>query len=217
MILKLKRWLLPGCLLALALGLILGLGALQQAAKQPVDAILVLGGSVQREIQVAQQRSTDASRGPVIPILISQGSADPCIRQIFQRQGTSLQEVWLEKCAQSTFDNFRFSLPILQQWGSHHVRLVTSPSHLPRAQWIGQIVLGAHGIWVEIDAVAETGQPGNQESWLKTALDLSRSLIWAVVSQVYQPRCPEVTPLAAVDLETWQAQGYKCEHQAGLD
>ncbi|MBD0268024.1 MAG: YdcF family protein [Cyanobacteria bacterium Co-bin8] len=215
--LKLKRWLLLGCLLAFSLGLMLRLGTLHQAASQPVDAVLVLGGSVQREIQVAQRRRANASGDPVIPILISQGSADPCIRQLFQRQGTSLQDVWLEKCAQSTFDNFRFSLPILQQWGINHVRLVTSQSHLPRAQWLGQIMLGAHGIWVEVDAVAETGRPGNQENRLKTTLDLGRSLIWAVVSQVYRPRCPEVIPLVGVDLEAWQAKGFKCEHQADLD
>lgn len=210
----LKRWTRSACLLLLALGLTLWLSSLLQGATRPVDAVLVLGGSIRREIYVAQQR---VSQPQPLPVLISQGSADPCIEMIFEREHASLAAVWLEKCAQSTFDNFRYSLPVLKQWGSRHVQIVTSRQHLPRAQWMGQIMLGAHGIWVDVVGLEETGRPGNRESLLKTVLDVGRSGVWAVVSQVYWPQCAEMVPLAEVDWADWQAKGFKCEHQAGLD
>jgi len=119
--------------------------ALLQAAHAPVDADLVLGGSRDREIYVAQL----VKQQPDIEILISQGSPDPCIVLIFERYGAPISRVWLEKCARSTFDNFYFSLAILQQWGVRKVQVITSPTHLPRAKWLGQIILGARGMWVD--------------------------------------------------------------------
>lgn len=192
-------------LVAIALTLIL-------SAHRPVDADLVLGGSIRREMYVAQ----DASRRDR-PILISSGSQDPCIRLLFEEAGAELNHVWLEKCAQSTFGNYRFSLPLLRQWQARHVRLITSGSHTFRAVWMARVMLGSHGIWITPEIVSEDGIPGNQENSLKTALDLTRSLLWAVVSHVYRPSCEAVTPLSAVDLTQWRQQGFKCEHQAGIE
>lgn len=200
-------------LLGLGLGLGVRMGQLHQASGQPADAILVLGGSIQREIAVVQQRQA----GETLPILISQGSADPCIWQLFQRSQVPMHQVWLEKCARSTFGNLVYSLPTLRDWGSRHVRLVTSQSHLPRALWMGKVLFGSHGIWVEVVVVPETGRPGNRETAAKTALDLMRTVGWAIISQIYQPRCSQVVPLRAVNMATWRVQGFKCEHQAGLD
>ncbi|AFY50084.1 hypothetical protein Nos7524_4325 [Nostoc sp. PCC 7524] len=182
------------------------------ASSEPVDAFFVLGGSIRREIYIAQKARQD----PQIPILISHGSPDPCIWLIFQREATDLHNVWLEKCANSTFENFYYGIPILRRWGVHKVKLITSPTHLPRAQWMAQILLGAHGIWVELDIVQETGVPGNYESSLKTALDITRSLLWAVVSQFIQPPCGNVTKLTDVDMPAWESRGFKCERQGGL-
>ena len=212
---QVSRWQLLGWgVMAVALTWMLALGIqLRQGATAPVDAVLVLGGSIRREIHVAQ--ATDLAT--TVPILISQGSPDPCIRRLFQAKPRGIEQVWLEKCAHSTFENFVFALPILNRWHVHHVRVVTSPSHLPRAQWMAQILLGAHGFWVDMDIVAEPGIPGNQEFFLKTALDLIRSCAWGLISQVYAPRCSQVIPLTAVDLDDWAVQGYHCEHQGGLD
>lgn len=182
------------------------------ASSRPVDAFFVLGGSIRRETYVVQQ----AKQYPQIPILISHGSPDPCIRLIFQRELADLQNVWLEKCANSTFENFYYSIPILRRWGVHKVMLITSPSHLPRAKWMAQILLGAHGIWVEPKIVQELGIPGNRESRLKTGLDLTRSLFWAILSQIIQPQCSNVTRLAEVDMQAWQYRGFKCERQGGV-
>lgn len=187
--------------------------ALQSAANRPVDAILVLGGSIKREIYVAEL----AKQYPQTPVLISQGSQDPCIWLIFQRAKAPAQQVLLEKCARDTFGNFYFSLPILRRWQAHKVKVITSPTHLPRAQWLAQIILGSHGIWVEIDLAPETGIPGNRESPLKTGIDVIRSLIWAVISQFREPpACSDLTPLTDVDMQQWRTQGFTCEYQGHL-
>lgn len=185
---------------------------LLEASSSPVDAYLMLGGSIRREIHVAEV----ARSHPDIPILISQGSPDPCIFLIFQRVSAPLANVWLEKCARSTFDNFHYSWPILQRWGVRKVKLVTSASHLPRALWLSKVMLGSHGIWVELDTVKEQGRPGNRESVLKTSLDLTRAFGWAIVSQFRKSSCSEVIPLAEVNLPQWQQRGFACEHQGNL-
>jgi len=187
--------------------------ALRNAADRPTDAFLVLGGSIQREIYAAEL----AKQSPQTPILISSGSPDPCIWLLFDQSAAPQNQVWLERCADSTFGNFYFSLPILQQWQVRHVTLITSATHLPRAKWLAQILLGSHGIWVETQLVKETGIPGNRESVLKTGLDVLRSLAWAGISQFYSPICRQVSPLSEIDLEAWQQRGFKCEHQGGLD
>jgi uncharacterized SAM-binding protein YcdF (DUF218 family) len=186
---------------------------LVSASSQPVDAFFVMGGSIRREIYVAQQ----AKQYPQTPILISSGSPDPCIWLTFQREAAELQKVMLEKCANSTFENIYYGMPILQSWGVHKVKLITSPTHLPRAKWMTQILLGSHGIWVEPDIVQEQGIPANSEHWLKTGLDVTRSLFWAGFSQFIQPQCSKVTKLVDVDMSAWEQKGFHCEHQAGLE
>ena len=185
---------------------------LPQAAQQPVDLFLVLGGSIRREIYVSQL----AQQFPQTRILISTGSDDPCILKLFERINAPMEQVWLEKCADSTFGNFLFTIPILKEWKVRHVKLITSPSHLPRAQWMAQILLGAHGIWVEFDLVEETGKPGNQEFPVKTALDVTRALLWAAISQGFNPSCQDLIRLLEVDAVEWCAEGFSCEYQGGV-
>lgn len=181
-------------------------------ASKPIDAILVLGGSIKREIYAARL----TREYPDVPILISHGSDAPCILFIFQREGARLERVWLENCAESTFGNFFFSLPILHRWKVHKVKLITSGNHLPRAKSLGKILLGAQGIAMEIDLVKEKGIPGNRETKFKTTLDVTRSIIWAFFSQLIQPPCFKVTELANVDLQAWQEKGFDCEYQGGI-
>ncbi|MDY6939972.1 MAG: YdcF family protein, partial [Cyanobacteriota bacterium] len=192
-------------IISVAIALVLTLAVssalrLRDAATGNVDAFLVLGGSIQREIHVARL----ATQYPDIPILISKGSDDPCILLIFDRERAEIDNVWLENCANSTFGNFYFTQPILQQWGVRRLKLITSPTHLPRAKWLAQIILGSHGIWVETDLVDETGVPGNRESLPKTLVDTLRGLVWAGISQVYAPTCNDLKPLSAVNLDEWR-------------
>lgn len=210
-----KRWLgrIGGVLGGiLAILLLQSAIALYDAARQPVDAVLVLGGSIKREMYAAQL----AKQSPQTPILISSGSEDPCILLLFNRAKAPVDRVLLERCADSTFGNFYFALPILKQWHAHHVIAVTSASHLPRAKWLGQILLGAHGIWTQTELVTETGVPGNRESWIKTGLDVTRSLVWVPISWFYSPVCHQLSPLSAIELESGEPSDFKCEHQGGL-
>ena len=186
---------------------------LRSASQKPVDLFFVLGGSIRREIYVSQL----AKEFPNTRILISTGSDDPCIFKLFERINAPIEQVWLEKCADSTFGNFFFSLPLLKQWNIHHVKLITSASHLPRAQWMGQILFGAHGIWMEVDVVKEIGRPGNQESPLKTVLDLIRTTMWAVASQGLDPSCQKIVALEKIDLTEWCREGFSCEHQGNVE
>jgi len=210
---RLRRWVLPLVLVAIAAWLAAVGTQLYRHAQQPVDAVLVLGGSIRREMFIAEAIAEDNS----LPVLISHGSQPPCIRLLFERANAPLDQVWLENCAESTFDNYRYSLPILQRWGAQHIQVVTSPGHLPRAAWLAHVMLGSHGMWVEVQTVAEIGVPGNVETPLKTVLDVTRSLGWAILSQVYQPQCSDVMALDSVDLAAWIERGFECEQQAGLE
>ena len=67
-----------------------------------------------------------------------------------------------------------------------------------------------------MDTPKERGVPGNHDSDLKTFLDVTRSLMWATVSQLIQPPCFDVTPLEAVNLAEWNDKGFTCEYQGGL-
>ncbi|MEM7554955.1 MAG: ElyC/SanA/YdcF family protein [Cyanobacteria bacterium P01_A01_bin.84] len=183
------------------------------ASSKSTDAFFVLGGSITREVYVAQL----AKQHPQIPILVSKGSQDPCILLIFRKKAASLQNVWLEKCANSTFDNFYYGIPVFRNWNSRKIKLITSPTHLPRAKWMAQILFGTHGIWVETEVVTEKGVPGNQEHWLKTGLDIIRSILWAILSHVIQPQCPKIINLADVNMKDWLAKGFQCEHQENLN
>ncbi|NTW21532.1 MAG: YdcF family protein, partial [Nostocales cyanobacterium W4_Combined_metabat2_030] len=180
----------------------------------PVDAILVLGGSIYREIYAAEI----AKQYPKIPILISQGSPEPCIWLIFNHAEAPKAQVLLEKCAKSTFDNFYFSIPIFQKWQVHKIKVITSSSHLPRAKWLAQIMLGSKRIWVEMELVKGTGTPGNHESWLKTGLDLTRATVWAVTSNfLMKPQqCNATITLSSVDMQFWHTQGFTCEYKSYL-
>ena len=182
------------------------------ASFQPVDAFFVLGGSIRREIYMAQV----SKKNPDIPIVISGGSLDPCIWLIFHRENNTSARLWLESCAKSTFDNFYYGVPIFQKWQVHKVKLITSGSHVFRARLMAQIIFGSHGIWVEWETVPEVGIPGNQESWYKTILDVMRISLWAVISQFIQPQCLHITKLADVDMDFWQIQGFKCHYQGKL-
>jgi len=201
------------------------------AARQPVDAWFVLGGSIKREMYIASQAGSQRSHDdksepkskwshtPNIPILISTGSKLPCLWAIFNRAGVDLDRVWVEECAMSTFGNFIYSVPILASWNVHHIKLTTSATHAPRATWMARIAFGAWGMWVEFDPAPEIGLPANQESRLKTVLDIARMMAVSIVAPIMPRHCDRLTNLAHVDWSQWlarQDQGVSCEYQAQI-
>lgn len=94
--------------------------------------------------------------------------------------------------------------------------IIREGSHVWRSQLMAQIILGSHGIWIEAEVPKEIGVPGNREYWLKTVLDLIRSLLWTILSQFIQPQCSQVTKLIDVDMQVWQQRGFKCENKGNL-
>lgn len=186
---------------------------LPQNAQSPPDGILVLGGSISREIYAAKL----AKETPNIPILISRGSPDPCIVWVFERAKSPIDNVWLEVCSDSTFTNFMYGLPILENWHVRKVKLITSGTHIRRSKWLAKILLSSHGIWVDMAIAPEKGVPGNSESLLKTGVDLGRGLIWAFLSQMIEPSCNQVYPLGSVDLAAWEKRNFACERQGGFN
>lgn len=230
------KWSMFLAILLVSLWITITSTRLYHHSKAPLDGVLVLGGSIRREMVIAdwvasaslastpmphssdmESSSQWQATSKALPILISKGSKPPCIRLLFERVAAPLTNVWLEDCARSTFDNYRYSLPLLNQWNVHHVKVITSPSHLPRAKWLAQIMLGSHGIWVDMALVNETGIPGNVERPVKTILDVGRSLLWTVISPLDRPTCKHLVSLESVDLEQWTQRGFKCERQANIE
>jgi uncharacterized SAM-binding protein YcdF (DUF218 family) len=208
----LQKFSLGLCLL-LCVWLVFNTITLINSSSKSVNATFVLGGSIEREVYAAEFASKNAK----IPVLISAGSQDPCILKIFKRKRAFLDNIWLEKCADSTFDNFFYSLPILERWKARKIKLITSRSHLPRAKWMAQIIFGSRGIWVEFDVIQEQGVPGNKESSFKTAIDVIRSFSWALLSHFQHPQCANVINLNQINLDAWRLTGYKCERQTGIE
>jgi uncharacterized SAM-binding protein YcdF (DUF218 family) len=213
---KRKRWIFLAViafLVAIALKIVFNIAYVRpQNATRPIDAVFVLGGSIYREIYAAEL----AGRHAELPILISHGSETPCIVRVFQDFGARMDDVWIENCARSTFENFVFGVPILKGWGARHIKVITSQSHLPRAQWLAQIHLAAQGIAAELDIPQERGRPGNNESKIKTLLDVTRSLLWAGVAQVISVPCQNLVELDSVELRNWKKKPYQCEYYPRL-
>ncbi|NEQ51978.1 MAG: YdcF family protein, partial [Leptolyngbya sp. SIO3F4] len=90
------RYAILGLLLTVAIATLVKVGNLWRSSQLPTDAYLVLGGSIRREMYMAQLASERSQ-----PILISAGSADPCIRLLFEQAEAPLEQVWLEHCAES--------------------------------------------------------------------------------------------------------------------
>ncbi len=214
---RLSPALLRSCGLALAI-LVLGvygsgLISLYRHSQDPLDGVLVLGGSIRREMYVAELSPPDLPR----PILISGGSPGVCVRYLFDRAQRSSDQVWIEPCAKSTFDNFRFALPFFQRQGSHHLLLVSSGNHMQRATPLGQLMLGFHGIALTPYSVPEIGRPGNHESFLKTVLDLTRGFFWGLLTRWWTPGpCTQIVPLETIPSATVVPPHVACEAPAKI-
>ena len=91
--------------------------------------------------------------------------------------------------------------------------MITSPTHIPRSRYLAYIHLGAQGMAIKMKIVKERGVPGNRESALKTALDVTRSLLWVFPAQLIHPSCSKVVNLPKIDWLGWEQKGYGCEKQ----
>jgi uncharacterized SAM-binding protein YcdF (DUF218 family) len=185
---------LMGLLIAMVLYALQGGLRLWFYSTQPLDGVLVLGGSPRRELYVAKYASALPH-----PIIVSGGSPAACIQFFFTRFEMSQGDVWVEPCATSTFENYLFTIPFLETHQVHHVLVITSGDHRLRAERLGRIMLGFRGIAMTIRSVEEVGSPGNHETRLKMILDPLRGFLWGLFSSVLPAKsCPYIQALEQI-------------------
>jgi uncharacterized SAM-binding protein YcdF (DUF218 family) len=139
------------------------------------QAIFILGGGLDREEFAAQV----TQYYPDLDIWISSGVANDESRRAFQAAGIPQQRVHRDYRARDTVTNFTTIVDNFQQQGIHHLLLITSDFHMPRAKAIATIVLGIQGI-----TFTPLPVPSNQpkESTARIVRDIVRSLLWVVSS-----------------------------------
>ncbi|MGJ3247541.1 MAG: YdcF family protein [Elainellaceae cyanobacterium] len=140
------------------------------------QAIFTLGGGASREEFTARF----AKNHPTLPIWISSGIYDYQAQTIFQAAGIPLDCLYLDRRATDTVTNFTTLVHTFQDHNIQHLYLITSDFHMPRARAIAFFVLGSHGI-AYTSITVPSDQPN--ESWLKTARDIGRSLLWIVTGR----------------------------------
>lgn len=140
---------------------------------QPPQAILVLGGSTQREQFAARL----ALQHPDLPIWISGGTPRAYAKNLFTKAGVDSSRLHLDYRAVDTVTNFTTLADKFQALGFKKIYLITSDYHMRRAQIIGQIVLGSRGIDFTPIPVATGRSP---ESLSKAIRDGARAVLWVV-------------------------------------
>lgn len=135
------------------------------------QAILALGGRPAREAFTAEL----ATLYPELDIWVSSGLRPNDARSVFQAAGVSETRVHLDYRAVDTVTNFTTLVDDLEQRHIHHIYLITSDYHMPRAIAIATVILGSHGITFTPIAVPSERAP---ESQLRVARDVARSFVW---------------------------------------
>lgn len=154
------------------IALLLAIGYKQiQAYLRAPQAVLVLGGAVEREEFAAEF----AQRHPDLPIWVSSGSNPEYSEWVFSESGIAPERVHLDYRAKDTVTNFTTLVEDFQNQEIDSVYLITSDDHMRRARIIGEIVFGSRGISIRPVAV-ETGR--SPEPLKKAIRDAARSLLW---------------------------------------
>lgn len=140
------------------------------------QAILTLGGGVEREIFTAQF----AKANPSLEIWVSSGLPREKALAIFRSDGISDARVHLDYRALDTVTNFTTLVADFNSRNIQHLYLITSDFHMPRAKAIASIVLGSQGI-----AFTPVSIPSNEpaESKLRILRDTGRALLWMIVGR----------------------------------
>lgn len=145
-------------------------------APQP-QAILMLGGSTDREYFTAQFARKHSSWD----IWISSGMPPKNARELFRRiAGISESQLHVDCRAVDTVTNFTSLVSDFKNRNIEHLYLITSDYHMPRAQAIATFVLGSQGI-----AFTSIPVPSKEpsESLLPTIRDVCRALLWIMTKR----------------------------------
>lgn len=94
------------------------------------DALVVLGGFASER----PQRAAELFKAGAAPKIILCGIGDGLVNlQLLKKSGVPENVIQLEDRSISTFENAKFSIPLLRQLGAHKVIIVTSWYHSRRA------------------------------------------------------------------------------------
>ena len=184
-----SRWItilawLCGAWLIVLLGSIpvkLAISSIQHPQPQ---AILTLGGGPQRELFTA----AFAKPRPQLEIWISTGQEPLKARTIFAQNGIDNRRVHLDYQAVDTVTNFTSLVDEFKACGLHHLYLITSDYHMPRAKAVAMIVLGSRGITFTPVEVRSFRPP--EPVWQQYR-DVSRALLWLVTRRTGASRHPQ--------------------------
>lgn len=165
----------PWLLLLTPFVLWMGVRSARLHFEQP-DAILVLGGSEEREIFSAKF----AKQHPNLPVWISSGAPRDYAERVFSKTGVDLHRLNLNYQAVDTVTNFTSLVDQLRQKNVRSVYLITSDYHMRRAQVIGEIVFGSRGINIQPVPI-----PSNHsdEPLSKALRDGGRAVLWVATGQ----------------------------------
>jgi uncharacterized SAM-binding protein YcdF (DUF218 family) len=167
---RIARW-LPLLCLALPAGFWLG----QRQFKlwtRPAEAIVVLGGEIDREAYAAQM----AQEHGQLPVWVSSGTNREYAEWLFlDEAGLTRDRLRLDYRAVDTVTNFTTLVSDLKREDIDKIYLITSENHMRRARLVGEIVFGSHDIVFEPIAVPSilAAEPVN-----KTLRDGIRAVMW---------------------------------------
>ncbi|MFN6481883.1 MULTISPECIES: YdcF family protein [unclassified Nostoc] len=170
-----KYWIffLTGLILILLAIIPLDIAIALYQAPQP-QAILTLGGWTDRE-----QTAAEIARWyPSLEVWVSSGTPPKLVRPIFQAAGISQNRLHLDYRAVDTVTNFTTVVPELKGKHIHHIYLITSDYHMPRAKAIATLILGSQGI--AFTPISVPSDQSKKETISPIIRDLGRSLLWIV-------------------------------------
>jgi uncharacterized SAM-binding protein YcdF (DUF218 family) len=165
--------LISGALILLLLSIIPARLAIAYYQTPLPQAILTLGGPPDREEFTAQF----AQSYPSLEIWVSSGIPPKQSRAIFRAAGIPDTRVHIDRRAVDTVTNFTSLVADFKRLEIHHIYLITTDFHMPRAKAIATIVLGSQGI-----AFTPVSVPSKEptESWLRILRDSGRALLWII-------------------------------------
>jgi uncharacterized SAM-binding protein YcdF (DUF218 family) len=164
----------------LMFGLVItGVGILLSGYRKTNKAILILGGSPTRELYGASY----ALKNPTMPIWVSSGSPKEYTDAVFAKAGIKSDRYVLDYRATDTVTNFTTLVDQFKARQITDVYVITDAYHMPRAQVIGNVVLGSRGIKMHPVAIpaslnyADTNYKV-KEVPKKSVRDGARSVLW---------------------------------------
>ena len=162
-------------MLVLPVVLWVGYREIRSYFQQP-QAVLVLGGSPEREVFAAEF----AREHPQVSVWISGGSPPEYTESVFAEAGIDLDRVIIDRDAIDTVTNFTTLVDKFKAAGIESVYLITSDYHMRRAKVIGEIVLGSRGIDFKPISVPSGQSP---ESLEKAVRDGARAVLWVATGR----------------------------------